>query len=201
VNASQNRVAGIILAAGASRRMGRTKALLDYRGQTFLDRLIGLFHPYCERVIVVLGYGADEVRQGCRRAMEAEFVENPDPGRGQLSSLQAGLSVLPGGMGAVLFTPVDYPAIGAGTIASLCGGLAENPAPVIVPACGARTGHPVLISREVAAELMLLPPTAQAREVIRRYDRRVIEVGDPGILEDIDDPAAYERLLANTAAP
>jgi CTP:molybdopterin cytidylyltransferase MocA len=57
-------VAGLILAAGESRRMGSPKALLRYRGQTFLDTLISLFAARCSPVIVVLGADADRIRRG-----------------------------------------------------------------------------------------------------------------------------------------
>ena len=81
--------AGLILAAGESRRMGSPKALLRYRGQTFLDTLISLFAARCSPVIVVLGANADEIRRGL--SCSAEFVINPDYRTGQTSSMQCGL--------------------------------------------------------------------------------------------------------------
>ena len=84
-------IAGIILSAGASRRMGTPKALLQLNDETFLDRLIRLFSEVCSPVIVVLGDQADQIRSGIRRGSEARFVVNPDPERGMLSSLQCGL--------------------------------------------------------------------------------------------------------------
>ena len=67
-------VAGIILAAGESRRMGSPKALLQYRNESFLDTLIGLFTERCDPVIVVLGAHADEIRT--RTLRPATFVVN-----------------------------------------------------------------------------------------------------------------------------
>ena len=83
-------IAGIILAAGASSRMGTPKALLDYRGETFLDRLIRVLGAVCDPVIVVLGYHAEQIRAGVNGRVQ--FVVNPTPTRGQLSSLQTGLA-------------------------------------------------------------------------------------------------------------
>ena len=86
-------IAGIILAAGASTRMGSPKALLDYRGETFVERLVRLFSRVCDPVIVALGNHPEPIRariEGC-----AEVVINPDPDRGQLSSLQTALAALP----------------------------------------------------------------------------------------------------------
>ena len=75
-------IAGLILAAGASTRMGSPKALLDYGGETFLDRLIGLLAGVCGSVTVVLGYHAAVIHSGIRRVAQAVFVLNPEPSRG-----------------------------------------------------------------------------------------------------------------------
>jgi len=82
-------IAGIILAAGASSRMGTPKALLDYRGATFVRRLFRVLGETCQPVMVVLGYHADVIRQ--QVPLTATIVVNPDPSRGQLSSLQTAL--------------------------------------------------------------------------------------------------------------
>ncbi|HOK46806.1 MAG TPA: NTP transferase domain-containing protein, partial [Bryobacteraceae bacterium] len=71
-------LAGLILAAGASSRMGRPKPLLAYRGETFLDRLIGLLGRRCSPVVVVLGHDAETIRAGRPRADQAVFVVNTD---------------------------------------------------------------------------------------------------------------------------
>ena len=93
------KIAGIILAGGASRRMGTPKALLRFQNETFLDRLIGVFSPVCDPVIVVVGLHADQIRAGIERADDVRFAVNPDPERGMLSSLQCGLALLPSGSG------------------------------------------------------------------------------------------------------
>ena len=96
---------GLILAAGESRRMGSPKALLEFRGETFLDRLIGLFSRCCSPVIVVLGAQQETVRAGLRRPAEALIVENPDFLRGQLSSMQCGLRAVPGRQPMACYSP------------------------------------------------------------------------------------------------
>lgn len=113
------KLAGLILAAGASSRMGRPKPLLELEGETFLDRLIGLLAAHCSPVLVVLGHAAEAVQAGLRRAAEARFVINADYRRGQLSSLQCGLRGLPSDADGVLFTLVDLPAVQAATIERL----------------------------------------------------------------------------------
>jgi CTP:molybdopterin cytidylyltransferase MocA len=102
---------GLILAAGESRRMGSPKALLEFQGETFLDRLIGLFSRRCSPVIAVLGAQQEMVRAGLRRADVALLVENPDFRLGQLTSMQCGLRAVPAEADGVLFTLVDHPAV------------------------------------------------------------------------------------------
>lgn len=169
--------------------MGSPKALLQYRGETFVDRLIGVFSP-CDKVVVVLGHNADTIRNGMKR--RATIVINPDPERGQLSSLQCGLSAV-ADADAVFFTPVDYPAIEASTVRALLP-LAGTFA---MPRYQGRRGHPVLIDRELVGELLACQTAA--RDIIRAHDPQYIDVNDPGILEDVDDPAAYARLMEASA--
>ena len=191
-------IAGIILSGGASRRMGTPKALLRFEGECFLDRLIRLFAGHCDPVIVVLGHQSAEIRAGIERASEAIFVVNPDPERGMLSSLQCGLNAVPAEVDAVMFTPVDHPGMQSSTIETLAARFRQDRAPMTVPVYAGAHGHPVCIARAPIAELLALPPTAQASEVIHRYVPQTIyvEVGDPAVTRDVDDPKAYAELIA-----
>lgn len=190
-------IAGIILSAGASRRMGTPKALLTLNGETFLDRLIRLFSGVVNPVIVVLGDQADQIRSGIQRGSEANFVRNPDPERGMLSSLQCGLAALPAEVKAVMFTPVDHPNLESSTVENMVI-RSKDGASVVVPEYQGAHGHPVLISRALVAELLALPATAQASDVIHRYRSQTayIAVDDAAVTIDIDDRAAYAELLA-----
>lgn len=193
-------IAGIILSGGDSRRMGTPKALLEFEGQTFLDRLIGLFSEAVSgRVIVVLGRQAQEIRTGIRRAAQAEMVVNPDPDRGMLSSLQCGLQAAPPEAAAVMFTPVDHPNLQASTLEALIRDSGATRAPVTIPVYAGRHGHPVLIARELIAELLALPASAQASDVIHRYRSRTsyVPVNDPAVITDVDDRAAYDELIGS----
>jgi len=183
--------AALILAAGASSRMGRPKPLLKLEGETFLDRLIIRFSGICGPVIVVLGYGAEQVRAGIAHGDLAEIVINPAPERGMLSSLQCGLRHAPADVEAVLFTPVDLPSIQPATIALL----ARTQATVAIPLFEGRKGHPVRVSRQVMDELLALPQEAKASDVIHRHSADLIDTGDPGILYDVDTPKDYEALV------
>jgi molybdenum cofactor cytidylyltransferase len=185
-------IAGIILAAGASSRMGTPKALLDYRGETFLDRLIRVLGTVCDPVIVALGYHADEIRAKTR---PAKFVVNPDPSRGQLSSLQSALAAVPDDAEGFLFLPVDCPAPEPETIRQIVDAFHSTNSLLVIPRHEGRRGHPVCASRALLAEFLALPPTAQAKEVVRRHPAHYLETSDPGVLSDIDDPESYRALV------
>jgi molybdenum cofactor cytidylyltransferase len=187
-------IAGLILAAGESSRMGSPKALLDFRGETFLDRLIGLFSEFCAPVVVVVGCEAERIRAGVRSPERAMFAENADYRRGQLSSMQCGLRMIPSITEGVLFTLVDHPNVQPSTIAALLG---KPRSLIAIPRFQGRRGHPMFFTSELIPEFLELPPDSQAKQVVnRRPDRiRYVDVADPGILDDVDDPAAYSRLL------
>jgi molybdenum cofactor cytidylyltransferase len=184
--------AGLILAAGESRRMGQAKALLEYRGETFLNRLISLFRARCSPVIVVLGASADPIRASARG--DALFIVNHNYQSGQTSSMQCGLRAVPADAGGVLFTLVDHPAVSPETIDTLL----ASPGPLLrVPRYQGHRGHPVWFSRDLIPEFLALPQDGAARDVVRSHRDRTefLDVDDPGILADIDDAAAYRALL------
>ncbi len=183
--------AGLILAAGESRRMGFPKALLPYRGETFLDTLIALFAMRCESVIVVLGAGADRIRR--ETARPATFVVNPDYSRGMTTSLQCGLRAVPAAAEGVLLTLVDHPAVAAATIDALL----AAPRPLVrVPRLGGKRGHPIWFSRHLIPEFLALPENGAARDVVHAHtaETEFLDLDDPGVLADIDDPEAFHQL-------
>lgn len=199
--------AAILLAGGASTRMGRPKALLPIGNQTFLGRLIGIYRRHCASVIVVLGYQADAVRAATPNpeadpaagpaadpaAQPVRWVINEQPERGQFSSLQTGLRALPSGTDC-LFQPMDYPAVAEATVELL----ARTPGQLVIPRHDGRRGHPVRLSPGLVAELLRLPATAQARDVIRSHypAATFLDVTDPGVLQDIDTPEDFARWIA-----
>lgn len=185
--------AAIILAGGASTRMGTPKAALTYDGESFVDRLARIFEPAAAEIVVVVGRHAREIRAATRRPVH--FVVNAEWELGQLSSLQCGLSVLPPEIRAVFFTPVDYPLIAPETpprlLAALSGG-----ATFAIPTFEGRHGHPVLFRSQVIAEFFALGAGGSARDVVHRHRESAVYVdaGDPGILRDVDEPADYAAL-------
>ena len=196
-------IAGLILAGGASRRMGSPKALLRFHNETFLDRMIRLFALVSDPVVVVLGHNAPHIRAGLESPASALFTINPDPERGMLSSLQCGLALVPATAEAVLFAPVDHPHLQPSTLEALASKFLSARAPVTVPVYAGDHGHPVCISRALVDELLGLPESAMASDVIHRYvgSTCYFDVDDPAVVTDIDDPAAYAGLLKAQPSP
>ncbi len=191
-------IAGLILAAGESRRMGRDKALLTYRGRSFLENIIhNLAAAGIENVTVVLGHHAGAIRSAVNLAA-VRVVVNNDYQRGQTSSLQLGLAAAAADSPeAVILCLVDHPAISTEVIVKLAEQFQSTHPPVLIPTHQGERGHPIVISRELFAELLALQPSAPANTVIRKYrdTTQFVEVTDPGVLIDVDDPAAYQRLV------
>lgn len=185
-------IAGIILAAGESSRMGFPKALLRYREDSFLDTLAGLFAARCSTVIVVLGAHADRI--GASATRPVEFVLNPDYTRGMTSSLLCGLRAVPPSAEGVLFTLVDHPAVAPSTLEAL---LAPPRALLRIPRYRGERGHPIWFSRELIPEFLAIGDSGIARDVVRAHasDTEYLDLDDPGIVADIDDVEAYRRLI------
>jgi molybdenum cofactor cytidylyltransferase len=125
----------------------------------------------------------------------AHFVTNAEWELGQLSSLQCALTVVPVQTDAVFFMPVDCPAIDRTTPAILLRNF-DARTDFVIPTFEGRRGHPVLFNARLSREFLALAPDAMARDIVHRYvhSTRYVDVDDPGILRDIDEPADYVAL-------
>jgi molybdenum cofactor cytidylyltransferase len=186
--------AGIILAAGRSRRMGFPKPLMLFSGVTFLRRIIDIHHAAGLPVWVVLGHFREAILRELVLS-DVTVLTNPDPDRGQLSSLQVGIRQTLDRTG-ILIHPVDHPAVQAETVATLLRSHQEEPESIIIPEYSGRKGHPVLFPRRFYADLLLTPLQEGARYVVhhRAEAIRIVSVQDAGILRNIDTPADYGEL-------
>jgi molybdenum cofactor cytidylyltransferase len=182
----------IVLAAGKSERMGRPKALLPFRGSTFLENILdAIARSLIKNTVVVVGHHRQEI---ANRLSVPNLVFNPDYAQGMITSFQTGIRALPpGSAGAILFL-VDHPLVEAATINLLLANFAANR--IIIPVFNGRRGHPVLFSNEILQEILALPPSQGANIVVRRDLSRIIEVpvDAPGILVDVDTPEDFEKL-------
>jgi CTP:molybdopterin cytidylyltransferase MocA len=200
-------IAAIILAAGDSSRMGAPKALLpDRDGLPFVVRLVRTFiSAGIPDVIVVTGARHDDIVRVLDSAEvrpRARVVQNPAPGRGQLSSLWTGLAAANERpeVEAVLMTLVDVPMVSDGTVRAVVEAWRRTGAPIVRPAIGDRHGHPVLFDRAVFDELRRAPLAEGAKTVVHAHagDALDVAVDDEGCLADVDTPADYERLTGRT---
>lgn len=187
-------VGAVVLAAGASARMGRPKAALPLPGgHTFLSRVVRTLTEAGLPAIAVVA-GADE--PAVRRALRARdrcvrVVAHARWAEGQLSSLLAGLDALaPLELEGLLVAPVDVPLVSPATVRALVAAWRAARPPAARPARGGVHGHPVIFDRVVFAELRAAPVMVGARAVIRRHGAAVLdlEVNDPGAFRDFDTP-------------
>ena len=193
-------IAAVLLAAGASSRMGRPKALLEVGGQTFVRRILETLRDGgVSDTVVVVRAGASAVAREVDAAGFGRVVENPDPDRGQLSSLIVGLDAIDRpGVTAALVTLVDVPLVRPSTVAALLGRVAGSAAPVLRAAHAGRHGHPVVFTRAVFAALRGADAAIGARAVMRAFAVEDVAVDDPGVLRDVDTPQDYDGLVVQT---
>ena len=201
---------GVILAAGASSRMGTDKALLSwppagtgsqFSRQTFLSAAVQLFEPFSEMVIVVAGHNAPGLAPVVY-AHGAFLATNPAPERGQFSSLQVGLQeVLNRGRDAAIVTLVDRPPVQRSTLERLCDQFAGRPHAIwaVIPEYLGKHGHPFLVGREMMEAFLKAAPTATAREVEHQNQEHIeyIAVEDPMVTLNIDTPEDYASLASS----
>jgi CTP:molybdopterin cytidylyltransferase MocA len=194
-------VRSIILAAGASSRMGRPKPALPLdAGDTFLARIVRtLFSAGLPELIVVTGAAPDAVRRALLvRDRRLRVVNNPQWATGQLSSLLAGLNMpAPIPLEAALVTLVDVPLVAATTVELLLRVWRETRAPIVRPARGSEHGHPVIFDCALFDALRHADPSAGAKAVVRAHEDRIVNVpvDDDGAFRDIDTPDQYARVV------
>jgi molybdenum cofactor cytidylyltransferase len=195
-------LSAVILAAGDSSRMGLPKAaLLTPDGLTFITRIVTTLHEAgVDDLVIVTGRHHDAVVDALGRdhvMPSPRIVRNPDPSRGQLSSLLTGMdAVVHPRSEAVMMTLVDVPLVRVSTVIAVIDEWRRSRAPIVRPAIGDRHGHPVLFDRAVLDELRRAPLDAGAKSVVRAHAHEIVNVpvDDEGCVRDVDTPADYEAL-------
>lgn len=190
------RVAGIVLAAGVSSRMGRPKQLLPFRGQTILECVVdGALRSPLDKVIVVLGHKFESL-SSLLAERDATVVLNSRYERGQGSSVKAGLREVRGEVDAVLFLLGDQPLVTWKTIGRLIDSYGRRPSPIVLPIYNGKRGNPVLFDSLLFDRLASLPDEVGARVLFHQYADRILQVpvSDPGIHFDIDTEQDFQDL-------
>jgi molybdenum cofactor cytidylyltransferase len=205
---------GLILAAGESSRMGSEKSLLPWPpvapGQlspgTFLSAAIRSLIPHTDMVLVVVGENEPNLAP-IIYANGADLVRNPDPARGQFSSLRLGLhEVLNRGRDAAMLTLVDRPPVSSDTI-GLLGERFETAAQrwkwAVVPEYRGKHGHPIVLGRELLEAFLRAPLASNAREVEHANQEHIeyVSVDDPLIAININTPEEYVALQQTMRTP
>ncbi|MCI0371489.1 MAG: nucleotidyltransferase family protein [candidate division NC10 bacterium] len=190
-------ISGILLAGGASTRMRRPKALLEYRGGPFLRAVAAtLLMGGVEELVAVLNPAVPGLPEVLPADPRVRWVAAPPASAGQLASLRTGLHALSPASEASLVALVDQPAIRPETVAALVQTFRETGAPIVLPVHQGRRGHPICFARALYPELLEAPEQEGARAVIRRHRglSREVVVEDPSIHQDVDSPEDFARL-------
>ena len=192
----------ILLAAGESSRMGQMKALLPWRGQPLLQHQVtALRDSGADRVVVVLGHRADELRPLLEGIEGVSWVLNPDYLQGKTTSIKAGLSALdPRVVDEILLLNVDQPRAAA-DVARILETHRAGDCSVTIPTCGGKGGHPIVLSAELLDELLSIDEESQGvKAVAQRRPESVnrFPLENPEILLDLNTPEEYRRAVEAT---
>ena len=193
-------LAAVILAGGRSARMGTPKALLDFRGEPFVVRILEALEALDLKTrVVVLGPDASQIRLALTKH-ECLVVENPDVDGGPITSLRCALGALePARPPAALVWPVDLPHVHVSTVERLIEAYRRGHHAVTVPSFAGLRGHPVIWDQRLFEELRTSAVATRegARAVLHAHadDVQQVPVDDPAVTDVIHTPADYERLI------
>jgi molybdenum cofactor cytidylyltransferase len=191
-----SRIAGVILAAGTSSRLGSPKQLLDLGGKPVLAHtLAALQQTELEPIIVVLGHEADQIAASVDLS-QVQTIFNPEYRTGQSSSVRAAVAALPPDIDAVLFLLGDQPLVEPAVIERLTFAYYQDQPLIVQPKYREGRGNPVMISRSLFGALAELTGDTGARPLIEQHrdQVRLVDVSEHSRPDDIDTHEDYERI-------
>ena len=193
-------LAGVVLAAGRSARMGSPKALLDFLGRPFAVRILEAMEALEVKTrLIVLGPDAPRI-QPAIAGHDCMIVENPEPDTGPIASLRGALRALqPLQPSAVLVWPVDLPHVRVTTVERILETHRRTGSAAVVPTFAERRGHPVIWGSALFDDLLEDWDATRegARAVLRKHLQQVLSVpvDDPAVIDELNTPEDYERLV------
>lgn len=196
----EKRIAGIVLAAGRSSRMGpRNKLLEDFGGRPVVRCTVdAVMASRCRPVVVVTGHQADEV-EAALAGTGAKVIHNPDFARGMASSLQAGLAALPPDVDGAIVALGDMPEVTTQHLDRMIAAFEPKEGrSIVVPVHEGKRGNPVLWGADFLPAMQALTGDVGARKLTEANPESVVEldVGSPGIFVDVDTPEALAEARA-----
>jgi molybdenum cofactor cytidylyltransferase len=186
--------AGIILAAGASTRMGQPKPLLLWRGEPFIRHIARTaLGAGLSPVVIVAGAHTTEIR-AVVADLPVTLIHNPDWEAGQSTSVRCGLRALPDTIGSAIFLLADQPQIPIELVTALKDQHAQTLTPIVAPLIDDRRGNPVLFDRVTFADLLSLTGDVGGRAAFAKHPIAYVPWHDANLLLDVDTPEDYQRL-------
>lgn len=194
---NQKKIAGIILAAGVSSRMGQIKQLLPYKKGTLLGYVIEQAkHSRLDEIILVLGFQSKTIIEQIDLS-GLSVIQNQNYKQGQASSLITGLGRVSKNISAAMFLLADQPGISSKIINRLVQAWYQSTSDILIPYYNNKRGNPVIINSCLFSELKKIKGDTGARVLFDRHSDQILKVGmdEPGVLFDVDTPQDYKCLL------
>jgi molybdenum cofactor cytidylyltransferase len=182
--------------------MGYPKALLPFGSGRFITHILGMLRDLgFARPVIVLGRAAPII-QPQLKPWPADIHINPDPDRGQLSSIQLGLAHVGREFAAGMIWPVDQPAVSEELVRQLAELFLASGALIACPKCNETRGHPAIFHRSLFQEFMDAPLEEGPKKILARHQQEtaILPTGESGAIHDIDTPADYQSLTGETLA-
>ncbi len=194
-------IAGVVLAAGLSRRMGQAKLLMPVGGRAIVRYVVErVLAGGVDSVWVVTGPDVEPI-EAALAGIDVQIAVNPVPEEGQAGSVRAGIAALPASVDAALIALGDQPLLAPSIIPALLAARRTSPKLIVAPRYRDGHGNPVLFKREIFPELLRLTGDQGARPIIQREPARVEWVDlDLPMPPDVDTPDDYEKIRANLRA-
>ncbi len=196
VHAVHEKIAGLILAGGGSKRYGVPKALLDWKRKPFVRHVAErALQAGLNPVYMVLGAVIGPIREALA-GLPVQFVMNEDWEQGQSTSVARGIASLPERVGGAVMLMADQPQVPSELIRSLVKMHSRTLAPIITPVVEGRRSSPVLMDQKMFGDLEMLQGDMGGRAIFGNYPLLKFPWDNPDDLFDVDTPEDYQRLLS-----